>query len=210
MSALLFLPWNRALGAVVGALLGISVAGAALAQTTLTEEEILDRWEAQADAIETGKTRGIAVSDGRETGTGDAEVEVGSNYGSGPTPQSPSEPAIYDRDITVDMRVTFETNSAFIRPSAASELRKLCGAMQAAPQSWTFNIIGHADASGSPDINRPLSKARAEEVARHLQHECGMAESRFVTFGLGESRLLPGVPPVSEQNRRVEVSIGKI
>lgn len=210
MSFLLSLSWNRMLGIVAGTALGVAVAGAASAQSTLSEEQILDRWEAQADAIQAGKTRGIAVSDGRETGTGDAEVQVGTNYGSGPTPQSPGEPAIYDRDITVDMRVTFETNSAFIRPSAAGELRKLCSAMQAAPESWTFNIIGHADASGSPQINRPLSKARAEEVARHLQRECGMAESRFVTFGLGESRLLPGVPPVSEQNRRVEVSIGKI
>lgn len=204
------LSWNRALGLVLGGAVGVAVAGAAFAQSTLTEEQILDRWEAQADAIKSGKTRGIAVSDGRETGTGDAQVEVGTNYGSGPTPQSPGEPAIYDRDITVDMRVTFETNSAFIRQSAASELSKLCSAMQAAPEGWTFNIIGHADASGSPDVNRPLSKARAEEVARHLQRECGMADSRFVTFGLGESRLLPGVPAVSEANRRVEVSIGKI
>lgn len=214
MSVVLSLSRNSFLAASVVMLAWVAATGIGLAQSGLSEDEILERWKAQAEQIESGqvalKTRGIAVNDGRDSGTGDAGITVSTNFGSGPTPNSPSEPTIYDRDITVDMRVTFETNSAFIRPSAAKELGKICGAMTAAPSNWTFNIIGHADASGSPKINRPLSEARADEVARRLQSECGIAGSRFSTFGLGESRLLPGVPPVSEENRRVEVSIGRI
>lgn len=202
---------TRFLVAAAGAVSAFAFAASAAAQSDLNEEEMLQRWQKQAEQVESGqlnaRTRGIAVSDGRDTGTGDADVEVGTNYGSGPTPSTPGAPAIFDRDITVDLRVTFETNSAYIRDSAARELSKLCNAMQEAPPEWTFNIIGHADASGGPQINRPLSKARAQEVARHLERECGIAGSRFVTHGLGESRLLPGVPPVSEENRRVEVSI---
>lgn len=202
---------TRYLAAAAAAVSVVALAAGASAQSDLSEDEMLQRWQKQAEQIESGqlkaRTRGIAVSDGRDTGTGDAEVEVGTNYGSGPTPSTPGAPAIFDRDITVDLRVTFETNSAYIRDSAARELSKLCNAMQDAPPDWTFNIIGHADASGGPQINRPLSKARAQEVARHLERECGISGSRFVTHGLGESRLLPGVPPVSEENRRVEVSI---
>lgn len=211
MPAFLNSPPNRYLAAAAAAVSVVALAAGASAQSDLSEQEMLERWEAQAQQVESGqlggRTRGIAVSDGRDTGTGDADVEVGTNYGSGPTPSTPGAPAIFDRDITVDLRVTFETNSAYIRDSAARELSKLCNAMQEAPPDWAFNIIGHADASGGPQINRPLSKARAQEVARHLERECGIAGSRFVTHGLGDSRLLPGVPPVSEENRRVEVSI---
>jgi outer membrane protein OmpA-like peptidoglycan-associated protein len=193
---------NYCVAMTVSVLSAVAAAGNGWAQSGLTEQEMFDRLKAQFE-----QGRGIGVSDGRTTGTGDADVSVETNYGSGPTPLSPSEPAVYDRDITIDLRVTFETNSAFIRPSAVEELGKLCRAMQSAPASWNFNIIGHADVSGSPAINRPLSGARAKEVARHLERKCGIEGSRFATFGLGSSRLLPGVPPVSEENRRVEVSI---
>ena len=107
----------------------------------------------------------------------------------------------------MDLHVTFETNSAYIRESAAKELNKLCGPLDGMPSSYMFNIIGHADASGTPEVNVPLSEARAREVARHLERQCGIDGSRFVTYGLGASRLLPGVPEVSEQNRRVEVQV---
>jgi len=195
---------NYCIAMTVSVLSAVAAAGNGWAQSSLTEQELLDRWKAQVQ-----QGRGIGVSDGRTTGTGDAEVSVETNSGSGPAPHLPTEPVVYDRDITVDLRVTFETNSAFIRTSAAEELSKLCSAMQSAPASWNFNIIGHADVSGNPEINRPLSGARAKEVARHLERKCGVAGSRFATFGLGSSRLLPGVPAVSEENRRVEVSIAQ-
>ncbi|MEO0823474.1 MAG: OmpA family protein [Pseudomonadota bacterium] len=122
---------------------------------------------------------------------------------------APAEPAVYDRDITVDMQITFEVDSAVIAPSARGVLATLCEAMSAAPADWRFNIIGHADASGDDDYNRTLSETRAREVARRLTADCGIAPTRLVVYGLGESRLLPGVPPVSEANRRVEVSLAE-
>lgn len=199
---------------------------AALASTvaaqTLSEDELLRRWGAQADIIrqqqsgaQGGDTRGVAIFDGRsEADVGDAEVRARAEP---PDPErarpaaiQADDPPDFPEEIDVDLRVTFETNSAYIRPSAASLLRTLCQAIAEAPPSWRFNIIGHADAAGPSEHNRALSRARAQEVARHLQRECGVAGERLTVYGLGESRLLPDVDPVSEANRRVEVQIDRI
>ena len=78
------------------------------------------------------------------------------------------------------------------------------------PLSSNFNIIGHADASGPDALNRRQSAERARAVIRYLARDCGIDPARLRAFGLGNSRLLPGVPPVSELNRRVEVSVNSI
>lgn len=125
----------------------------------------------------------------------------------------PSEPPVVPDEMQIKLPITFETNSAVLRPEASGILSDLCGALRevgAENPDWTFNIIGHADASGAPEHNRRLSAARAREVKRHLVESCGVRADRLQTFGLGNSRPLPGVPPVSEQNRRVEVSVNAV
>lgn len=185
-------------GRLVLALLLAAIAAPAAAQSGLTPEEIRERWRAQAGVSESGdgagegmRTRGLSI----ETGTREAPEAV---------PEAPPE---YDPEMTVDLKITFRTGSAEIRPGEQRDLRALCTAMRDAEPGLRFNIIGHADAAGPEDLNRRLSEARGRAVAGWLEGECGIAPGRFAVFGLGESRLLPGVPAVSEANRRVEVSL---
>lgn len=196
----------------------VLVAGNAAA---MTREEILGRLEAQAAAagggqgVGAGETRSIGVSDGRSVVTGNPTTAGAAPAAASGAPVStvaarPGEPPVVPEENRIDLRITFETNSAFIRPQSEGLLAELCEALGSAPASWTFNIVGHADASGPADVNRRLSDARAREVSRYLSRECGIASDRLQVFGLGNTRLLPGVPPVSEANRRVEVSINSI
>jgi outer membrane protein OmpA-like peptidoglycan-associated protein len=122
----------------------------------------------------------------------------------------PSEPPVVPDEMQIKLPITFETNSAVLRPEAGTILTELCEALRQVSSEnpdWTFNIIGHADASGTAEHNLRLSAARAREVKRHLVESCGVSAARLETFGLGNRRPLPGVPPVSEENRRVEVSV---
>lgn len=187
----------------------------------LTRDEILGRLESQAAAARSGRgvgageVRSIGISDGRGVVTGNPRTAGAAPAGRETAPVStvaarPGEPPVVPEGDRIDLRITFETNSAFIRPQSEGLLAELCGALAEAPASWSFNIVGHADASGSPEVNRRLSAARAREVSRYLNRECGIDTDRLSVFGLGNSRLLPGVPPVSEENRRVEVSINSI
>lgn len=201
--------------------------GAASAQD---RAKMLEKFHRQAEeaargntGAQGGVTRSIAVFDGRAAVTGEAQSAAAAPAPQGNAdgaarpervaarPGEPTaEPPVVADENRVDLRITFETNSAFIRPTAEPLLQELCAAIKGSPETWSFNIIGHADASGSPEINRRLSAARAREVSRYLGARCGVAESRLIVYGLGSSRLLPDVPAVSEENRRVEVSINTI
>ena len=68
-----------------------------------------------------------------------------------------------------------------------------------------FLIAGHTDAKGKADYNANLSQRRAEAVRDHLITTYGVAPSRLVALGFGDTRLKDPQQPQSEVNRRVQV-----
>ena len=65
-------------------------------------------------------------------------------------------------------------------------------------------IEGHADASGTADVNQSLSQRRAEAVKTYLvQH--GADQAMLVPVGLGSSAPKVGNDPFAAGNRRVEI-----
>ena len=203
----------------LGILAVVSVASLPLDATAWTRDEIARNLDNQATAIagrrgpEAGDTRGgpaagctrsigvVVCPGGRPSTNRPPLKEVAA---------TPDEPPLIPEESRIDLRITFETNSAVIRPESAGLLGELCAALAGKPQSWTFNIIGHADASGPDGLNRRLSVERAQAVSRHLDRNCGIDPTRLRVYGLGNSRLLPDVPPISEANRRVELSVNSI
>ncbi len=100
--------------------------------------------------------------------------------------------------------ITFETGSAKIKPSS---FKVLDGAVKVLRefQDVRLEISGHTDDRGSADLNRKLSKARAESVQAYLSSK-GIEEGRFTTVGYG-----PDKPVASNKtkagmakNRRIE------
>ena len=51
-----------------------------------------------------------------------------------------------------------------------------------------IRIEGNTDATGSDDINIPLSKARAQSVANYLVNEYGFDRNRFIVIGNGSKK----------------------
>lgn len=68
---------------------------------------------------------------------------------------------------------------------------------------------GHADKSGSREINQRLSQARADRVAAMLRAR-GVADAQISTIGFGETypRIVTPDGQRSTENRRVEIVIG--
>jgi OmpA-OmpF porin, OOP family len=64
-------------------------------------------------------------------------------------------------------------------------------------------IEGHADATGTDDVNVPLSQKRAEAVKEYLVKN-GADQSMLTAVGMGSKA--PRVPanPKAAENRRVE------
>ncbi|MEL6478027.1 MAG: OmpA family protein [Pseudomonadota bacterium] len=105
----------------------------------------------------------------------------------------------------LDLVILFEYDSAFIRPESRPQLEALCSAINKGASDRRFHIIGHTDAAGSNRYNMTLSEARAKEVKRHLVTECQIDASRLNPVGMGEERLLKGLPGGDDAQRRVEI-----
>ncbi len=65
-------------------------------------------------------------------------------------------------------------------------------------------IIGHADATGTPEANLALSVKRAESVRDYLVSK-GADPAMLVTEGVGSKDLKNPAKPNADENRRVEI-----
>lgn len=100
--------------------------------------------------------------------------------------------------------VRFTTGSTALDAAAVKELEAMC----ARAEGRSLTIIGHSDDQGSQELNKRLSRERAEQVRELLHRTCPRTAVRSVT---GEG----GTRPVANNstdagrslNRRVEVMI---
>jgi len=103
--------------------------------------------------------------------------------------------------------INFDYDSDIIRDESKPTLDKIV-AMLNSEQDMELIIEGHTDSDGSEEHNLTLSQNRAESVKAYLV-SMGIAHSRLVTMGYGESRpVAPNTTATGKaQNRRVELVI---
>lgn len=111
--------------------------------------------------------------------------------------------AIVPKSEQVNINISFDFDSAALRPDQAPKLVTLCSALIAADVK-SIRILGHTDSSGSAEYNERLSKLRAIEVKRHLTNNCDIAPERMEAVGVGERIPFDPENPKADANRRVE------
>ena len=67
-----------------------------------------------------------------------------------------------------------------------------------------IRVVGHADASGTPEVNQALSVRRAEAVKAYLVGK-GADPSMLVIAGQGSKDPVNAKNPLAPENRRVEI-----
>jgi outer membrane protein OmpA-like peptidoglycan-associated protein len=101
--------------------------------------------------------------------------------------------------------VTFETNSATLKPESSQVLDRVAASLKANP-TVRIEIAGHTDSAGKQAYNVDLSKRRAASVRDYLVSK-GIAASRVETKGYGPAH--PVADNATEagraRNRRVEL-----
>ena len=105
--------------------------------------------------------------------------------------------------------INFETGTAKLEPMAESYLEKVVHLLTKAPNIDLF-IKGHADITGSDDINRRLSLDRALSVQLYLL-EKGIAPARLTAQGFGSEQPVAANNTAEGRalNRRVELEVLK-
>lgn len=185
--------FQRTLTAAFGAALLAFFGHAASAQNELTADEIKDAFNKQ-------KTRGLVIVPSGQANSGESTTQATTETTE--VAAAPSYTAV-DKADQVNVKISFDFDSAALREDQKPKLASLCEAMKAVDVA-VFQIIGHTDSSGSASYNENLSLLRAQEVKRHMVSSCGIAEDRLQAIGLGESAPFDPDDPRSDANRRVE------
>jgi len=109
--------------------------------------------------------------------------------------------------VTFKGDVTFDTNSAALRPGLYSEIDRVAGVLTKYPDTL-IRVEGHTDSVGSETYNMDLSIRRATAV-KNLLVQRGVAENRIEVIGFGKT--MPVATNDTEagrmKNRRVEIKI---
>ncbi len=109
--------------------------------------------------------------------------------------------------VTFKGDVTFDTNSAELRPGLYNEINRVAGVLNQYPDTL-IRVEGHTDSRGSYEYNMDLSRRRADNVKTLLVMR-GVAENRIEVVGYGET--MPVATNDTEagrqKNRRVEIRI---
>jgi outer membrane protein OmpA-like peptidoglycan-associated protein len=109
--------------------------------------------------------------------------------------------------VTFKGDVTFDTNSAVLRPGLNSEINRVAGILNQYPNTFV-RVEGHTDSRGSNEYNMDLSIRRSNAV-KNLLLQRGVSENRIEVVGFGET--MPVATNETEagrqKNRRVEIKI---
>ncbi len=110
--------------------------------------------------------------------------------------------------ITLSGSVLFETGKSALLPIAKNSLSKVADALQQMEDEKHFVVEGHTDSRGASEMNKDLSKERAESVRQFLISK-GVESSRVKAVGRGEEEPVAtnDSPEGRANNRRVEVHI---
>lgn len=182
----------RTLTAVAAATLLVLTGQIAAAQNDMTADQIKDAFNKQ-------KTRGLVIVPSTESAASDSTATQAETQ----VVAAAEEYSAVDQADQVNVKISFDFDSAALREDEKPKLAAMCEAMKAVDVA-VFQIIGHTDSSGSAAYNQNLSLLRAEEVKRHLISSCGIEETRLKAIGMGESAPYDPNDPRSDANRRVE------
>ena len=109
--------------------------------------------------------------------------------------------------VSFPANVTFDVDSAAIRPGFYRTLDDVSATLNRYPQSY-LDVIGHTDSTGSEAYNQALSERRAGSVSNHFRSR-GVDPARIAAYGVGETLPIASNATVSgrQENRRVELRI---
>ncbi len=109
--------------------------------------------------------------------------------------------------VTLPAGVTFDTDSATIKPQFYGPLDRVAGILNQYPSSY-IDVVGHTDSRGDTAYNQTLSERRAQAVSSYLTSR-GVSPARLATYGLGETQPIADNNTASgrQANRRVNLII---
>ena len=107
--------------------------------------------------------------------------------------------------LTMPSGITFDVNSATIKPDFYTTLNQVSSTLVEYP-STAVDVVGHASSDGPDDYNMQLSQKRALSVRDYLVAQ-GVSDIRIRAIGMGETQPIAdnSTEEGRKANRRVEI-----
>ncbi|MBN2986414.1 flagellar motor protein MotB [Pseudomonas fluorescens] len=123
-------------------------------------------------------------------------------------PPSATPPTRNFNPVRLDSLSLFATGSAQLKPGSTKILINALVDIKAQP-GWLIVIAGHTDATGDPQNNLRLSRARAAAVHAWMQQMGGIPDSCFAVQGFGASQPIARNDTEAGRaaNRRVDIRL---
>ena len=103
--------------------------------------------------------------------------------------------------------ILFTSGKATLRAESYPELNRLARLLKENP-SVRIEVSGHTDNTGSANLNKKLSKARALSVKRYLEsQELSPGRIEYEGYGFSQPIAPNSTPEGRAQNRRVEIKV---
>jgi len=80
--------------------------------------------------------------------------------------------------------ITFDVNKSDIKAESMTEINRIKTLMDQNPE-LCYEVQGHTDSTGSPELNQKLSEKRAQAIVDKLV-EMGISRSRLTAVGKGQ------------------------
>ncbi len=109
--------------------------------------------------------------------------------------------------LIMPSNITFASNSSDINSAFYPVLGSVAKVFKEFDRNL-IQVVGYTDSTGGPDINLPLSQARADSVANYLIFQ-GISSTRITAFGRGAQDPIASnsTPEGRAMNRRVEINL---
>lgn len=109
----------------------------------------------------------------------------------------------------LDVAFTFSYGAKVdaVPPAAMASLTAFRKHLQEFYPGGRIDIVGHADRSGSDDLNDALSFRRAQNAIRIIADGDAELERHLNAIGSGSRELRPGIGPCDRAQRRIEARI---
>jgi outer membrane protein OmpA-like peptidoglycan-associated protein len=111
--------------------------------------------------------------------------------------------------VLADDRTQFGFGQTDLGQASRAELDGLIAKIKAERRAVWFEIEGHTDSAGSPDVNQRVGLRRAEAVMQYLhrQHQVPLHKINVISYG-EERPVAPNTTPAGRaRNRRVVVRV---
>ena len=174
-------------------------------ERTRKNEERIGAVDSKAEAAGRSATEARAAADAASNAAKDVDSRLGGRING---VEAASRKLVFEVTLSEDQG-NFKFGKAELPDAAKARLDEVIKQVKSDPKNIFFEVEGHTDNVGTPDVNERIGMERAEAVKRYLyeQHQIPLHKINVISYGEGK----PVAPNTNKdgraQNRRVVVKI---